>query len=219
MKITIFGIVAVVATTTASSVHAGLINLSSAPVVTSSNENAAHSGAKAFDNGTDFEDRWASVDPPAAAEWIYVDLGQKYKLDQVDIMWEYAFAADYTLRIFAGDSAPDPSTSLGSWTTVATITGRSGLDGDNDFFDEVFNFTAGSFTASSGAAVSSSVSSGTPQARYLLLHNTATDGGFGYSVHEFDVRVSPVPEPSSFCLLTTLGLLGLGMARRRRKCA
>ncbi|WP_170067717.1 galactose-binding domain-containing protein [Neolewinella xylanilytica] len=61
--------------------------------------------------------RWESVhgvDP----QWIYVDLGEEYAIDQVRLTWETAYASDF--RIEVSSNATD-------WTTVASRTNARDL--------------------------------------------------------------------------------------------
>jgi len=171
-----------------SSAHAALIDLTSAPAFASSTE-VGRSPTHAFDdnNGT----RWAlGTGLGTEPGWIYVDLGASYTIDQVDIDWEGAFASNYTIRVASG-AAPDPSSDLGSWTQVADVTGRSGVNGAAAGADDIFDFGVGTFT-SVGTETSSSVSTGVV-GQFVLLHITASPSFVG-SIYEIDISGTVVPE-------------------------
>jgi non-lysosomal glucosylceramidase len=82
----------------------------------SSIESTTYPAGAAVDgnNGT----RWSSVfsDP----QWIYVDLGASYSINQVKLNWEAAYATSYQIQV-SNDAA--------NWTTVySTTTGDGGID-------------------------------------------------------------------------------------------
>jgi beta-glucanase (GH16 family) len=84
----------------------------------SSAETAALPGSAAVDgNGTT---RWSSGagDP----QWIYVDLGVSYDVNQVKVTWEAAYGKDYLVQL-----SPDATT----WTTIKTVTGNTALVNDH----------------------------------------------------------------------------------------
>ena len=157
----------------------------------------------AFDNDT--RTRWASDPRKAKPAWIYVDLGGEYTIGRVDIDWEWSYAHDYTLRVAGGDSAPDPDTSLGSWTTIAAITGRSNLGyrenghtaggnpaGKGGNTSERFDFSTKTWKPYYGAATSSVLTGGT--GRFLMLHVTDS---IGAHVSPWEIRVCVVPTANS----------------------
>jgi hypothetical protein len=84
------------------------------PVLVSSTENGTTPGSGAVDGN--FGTRWSSAfsDP----QWIQVDLGEAYAINQVKITWEPAYAKDYLIQL--SDNGTD-------WSTVKTITGNTGL--------------------------------------------------------------------------------------------
>lgn len=210
------GLVCVQLLVGASSASAVLIDLTGANAVSSSDENAGRAAEFAFDDnpGT----RWASSFTDT--EWLYVDLGATYELEEVGIDWEGAVSRDYTFRAFLGAVPPDPDSNVGDWTTIATVTGHSDFSGTSGGaggpIDDSFDFVNGTYTENAGATVDSSSVSTSPQARYLLFHATDRATNFGHSIRELDVIASAVPEPSSFLLVGVVGLGTLGVARRRR---
>ena len=76
------------------------------PVIVSSTENITNTAANAVDGDPDT--RWASQ--WTDNEWIYVDLGRRYKIDRVVLDWEDAYGKKYDVQI-----SDDAST----WTTIA----------------------------------------------------------------------------------------------------
>lgn len=89
-------------------------------VTVSSTETTETPGSAAVDG--DATTRWSSTfsDP----QWLQVDLGATYTLDEVKITWEDAYATDYVIEV-----SDDATT----WTTVQTVTGNTTLE--NDFTD------------------------------------------------------------------------------------
>ena len=85
----------------------------------SSTEDATTIGSYAVD-GNSTTTRWSSAfaDP----QWIYVDLGATYNVNEVKITWEAACGANYLVQI-----SPDAST----WSTMKTITGNAALVNDH----------------------------------------------------------------------------------------
>lgn len=85
--------------------------------VASSVEGSARTAVKAVDGST--ATRWASrpgIDP----QWIYVDLGKTYQLNQVVLKWEKAFAQGYQVYV---------SSDGRSWTNIYnTYYGDGGTD-------------------------------------------------------------------------------------------
>ncbi len=85
------------------------------PATASSDENAGTSASAAVDGNAGT--RWSSEfsDP----QWIYVDLGAAYQINQVKLNWETACASAYQIQI---------SNNATSWTTVwSTTSGASGI--------------------------------------------------------------------------------------------
>lgn len=87
-------------------------------VFTSSNENDGYKGALAVDGNN--ETRWASSF--SEPEWIYVDLGDTYKVSEVILNWEAAFGSAYQIQI---------SADANTWTTLAS---ENASDGETDQF-------------------------------------------------------------------------------------
>jgi len=94
------------------------VNLASnKTAVSSSNQSASLTAAKAVDNlpGT----RWSSQQN-SNTEWIYVDLNQAYNVSRVKLNWEYAYGKSYKIQT---------SNDASNWTDVyATTTGDGGVD-------------------------------------------------------------------------------------------
>lgn len=79
------------------------------PAVASSTE-GANTANKAVDGVSSGTSRWASSWNDK--QWIYIDLGYKYTIDWVKLVWESASAKSYTI-----DVADKPS---GPWTTISS---------------------------------------------------------------------------------------------------
>lgn len=88
------------------------------PVMFSSAESDGTLGAQAVDGN--LATRWSSAffDP----QWIYVDLGDAYSIDQVKITWEGAFGKDYMIQL---------SDDASNWTTIKTVVGNTTLVNDH----------------------------------------------------------------------------------------
>jgi len=87
------------------------------PTYSSTNEN----GGTAASNATDgsLSTRWSSAwaDP----QWIYVDLGSSYSINEVKITWEGALGKDYVIQV---------SNDATTWTDMETVTGNTVLVND-----------------------------------------------------------------------------------------
>jgi hypothetical protein len=219
---------------------ATLLDLSSATTAADSMSFANRGPEKAFNNYFNQEtgapagegEPWQSATgsaPPAETHWIYVDLGtgplgRPWTINRIDIELGPTFnnPTSYTLRTYLGATPPDPDTSLSSWTTIGTMTSRSATGGNDEVFDEIWNFDAGSWTdldSSGNPVAGGGTATGIafqPYARWLLLEgvNTSDLGSYRVNVAEFDVYVSVIPEPSTMMLL---GLGGWVMIRARKR--
>jgi len=78
------------------------------PASASTVQGAGQEAAKAFDG--DAATRWSSSLQDSLG-WIAVDLGSKYRIDSVALVWEAAYAKSYTIQ-----TSPDSV----NWTTAAT---------------------------------------------------------------------------------------------------
>jgi beta-glucanase (GH16 family) len=87
-------------------------------VFTSSIENDGYKGTLAVDGNN--ETRWASSF--SEPEWIYVDLGDTYKISEVILNWEAAFGSAYEIQI---------SDDANTWATLAS---ENASDGEIDQF-------------------------------------------------------------------------------------
>jgi mannan endo-1,4-beta-mannosidase len=66
----------------------------------------------------DYYSAWASAN--SDNEWIYVDLGDTYRVDRVNLLWGWKIhAADFAIDVAVG--GPNVA---GSWTEVASVTDR-----------------------------------------------------------------------------------------------
>lgn len=81
-------------------------------VTVDSTFSAGYEGYRAVDG--DLGTRWASL-PNAGTHWISVDLGQTKLVRQVQINWERASGADYTIQL---------STNGTTWTTNVSVIGN-----------------------------------------------------------------------------------------------
>ncbi|GHC01530.1 discoidin domain-containing protein [Cerasicoccus arenae] len=92
-------------------------NLTEGKTATASTEqNSSRSADMAVDG--DGVTRWSSI--YADNEWIYVDLGQSYDIDEVVLSWEAAYASGYRIQV---------SDNASTWTDIyTTTTGNGGTD-------------------------------------------------------------------------------------------
>jgi beta-glucanase (GH16 family) len=95
------------------SAAAGALISQGRPVTASSSESAAFPATAAVDG--DLGTRWSSgfSDP----QWLQVDLGATYTVDQVQLNWEAAYARAFTIQV---------STNATTWSTVYTATAATG---------------------------------------------------------------------------------------------
>lgn len=114
--------------------------------------------------------RWGS-NRNKSGEWIFVDLGDYYNLDTVNLFWEGAYCSQYTIDV-SNDSV--------NWKTVETITnGEKTLYGDN--------------------VVKHKLKLGETDitARYVRMSEVEAATKYGASLREFEVYGTPGegPEP------------------------
>lgn len=95
------------------SAAAGALLSQGRPVTASSSESAAFPASAAVDG--DAGTRWSSAfsDP----QWLRVDLGATYAVDQVQLSWEAAYARAFSIEV---------STDATTWSTVYTTTTSAG---------------------------------------------------------------------------------------------
>ncbi|WP_051106826.1 DUF4855 domain-containing protein [Paenibacillus terrigena] len=90
----------------------------------SSNETAAYTADKAVDGS--LTTRWSSL--YSNPQWIYVDLGQQYRVNNVKLNWEFAYAKGYRIQL-SNDGL--------NWSDVyVTSEGDGGID---DIYFEPLN--------------------------------------------------------------------------------
>lgn len=204
-----------------------LIDLSSADVFADSQSFPNRGPEKAFDNSFSGES-WESAGSELTVEthWIYVDLGDLYTINRVDIDQRANLnqVQNYTLRVFSGVTAPDPNTDLGDWTVIGTMAGRGNTSGETGFFDEVWNFDAATWTdldtsgnPVAGGGTASGILSG-QQARFLLIEGTS-DVSFNNRVGITEIAVygTVVPEPTTLGLLAISGVIVAFLRRGKPK--
>ncbi|WZO98344.1 discoidin domain-containing protein [Isosphaeraceae bacterium EP7] len=82
----------------------------------SSVEGAGYGANLAVDGNS--STRWSSGQwmQPTKNAWIYVDLGATYKISEVSLIWEAAYAVNYQIQV---------SNDAQNWTTIRSITGNS----------------------------------------------------------------------------------------------
>ncbi len=86
------------------------------PAVSSSNETSEFTANKAVDGNP--STRWSSL--YSNPQWIYVDLGQITRINNVQLNWENAYAKGYKIQV---------SNDASTWTDVyTTTTGNGGID-------------------------------------------------------------------------------------------
>ena len=122
--------------------------------------------------------RWESqqgIDP----QWWYVDLGQTYSLNQVQIEWETAMANDFSIQV--SDSTNNPPGGAG-WTTVYATN-------NNPAVNAVFY----TYPLSAGAS-----------GRYVAMYGNTRKTVYGYSMYEFRVFTSGT-SPLTFAVTALTG--------------
>ena len=137
------------------------------PAVASSEFAPANAAGMAVDG--DGGTYWSSVysDP----QWWYVDLGAKYDLSSIRITWTVAYATDYLIQVSDGGS---------TWTTISTLTGRTG-----------------------GTETITVSGSG----RYVSFYGTARGSAFGYAFESFEVFGELTTGPSLIVVPIAAGSL------------
>src|ERR1019366_1435177 len=86
------------------------------PAIASSVENSSYLPSYAFDGS--LNTRWSSQfsDP----QWIYVDLGSTYNVNEVKLTWEVAYGKAYQIQV---------SNDATNWTSIySTTTGTGGVN-------------------------------------------------------------------------------------------
>jgi F5/8 type C domain len=93
----------------------GTVNLAlNKAAVASSLEGGTYAASKAFDGNT--STRWSSqfADP----QWVYVDLGARYNVSRVKLIWEAAYSTSYKIQV---------SNDATMWTDIySTASGKGG---------------------------------------------------------------------------------------------
>ena len=148
-----------------------VLNLTSAPAVSSADYNETFTPNKAFDGlrlstGPN-SSRWASPEG-ALPQWIYVDLGEDMTLKHVLLDWEAAWGIDYTLR--GRTDAQGPSTDPFEWTELAAVSGYAQASHGLDGADVVFDFEADRVVLQSATSEPlTTIANTEPTARYLMV--------------------------------------------------
>jgi F5/8 type C domain/Domain of unknown function (DUF1929)/Glyoxal oxidase N-terminus len=100
-------------------VTAGSANIAlNKPATASSVFSSAYLPSYAFDGN--LNTRWASAFQYVDPQWIYVDLGSAYNINEVKITWETAYALAYQIQV---------SNDATNWTSIySTTTGTGGVN-------------------------------------------------------------------------------------------
>lgn len=85
-----------------------------AATTSSSDESSAYSSQHAVDG--DLTTRWSSA-PNNTAEWLQINLGARYAINEVKLYWEAAYATGYQIQV-----SDDATT----WTPIYTTTVGAG---------------------------------------------------------------------------------------------
>jgi len=102
-----------------SGTNPGEINLALSGTATASREEGGYPASNAIDGSS--STRWSSYQNGADnnnqnSQWIYVDLGNTYKVNKVRLNWEAAYGKSYKIEV---------STNGSSWNAVANITNNT----------------------------------------------------------------------------------------------
>ena len=101
-------------------------NFASGKTATASSSETGFPPQDAFDGDvsiTRWGNNWSADSLNRDSAWIYVDLGQKYNIDSISIVWENAAGSEYYIQVADVASATDSG-----WTNVAHIT--DGVSGE-----------------------------------------------------------------------------------------
>lgn len=165
-----------------------ILNLTTAPAVSSANFNTDFTESKAFDGlrlstGPN-SSRWASPGGNLP-QWLYVDLGEDMTIKHVLLDWEAAYGIDYALR--GRTAAEGPSTDPLEWTELATVAGYAQASHGLDGADVVFDFVADRVVLQSATGeVATTIANTEPRVRYLMLDGQTSALGL-FSVWELQV--------------------------------
>lgn len=162
------------------------LSLNAASAVASSVE-GAYSAANAFDGNS--ATRWGSA--WADNQWIYIDLGTDTVIKTATLDWESASSRDYSLRVRTSAQGVDSPVTPTNWTQIASVSGRSGVDGTGGVPDDLFTFTNATYTAYSGSSSNATVS-GNVTGRYFMIYGTTRATTYGHSLWEVTLSGQPV---------------------------
>lgn len=84
--------------------------------------NAGEVSSKANDGNTGTQ--WVTyADQPSSKEWWYVDLGAKYNIDIVDVLWGDPYSTEYIVQVRSTAPTAEEAADDTTWDTVSVQTG------------------------------------------------------------------------------------------------
>lgn len=83
----------------------------------------------------DANTQWVTyADQPASVEWAYIDLGGKYNVEAIDVLWGDPTSTSYILQVRAEAPTAEQAADDEAWTTVAE---QSGITFNSEQFNVV----------------------------------------------------------------------------------
>ena len=82
--------------------------------------NAGEKSVKVVDGNDDTE--WTTwQNQPATKEWLYIDLGGRYNLEAIQVVWGANHSTSYILQVRSDAPSAEQAANDEAWTTIATI--------------------------------------------------------------------------------------------------
>ena len=105
------------------------------PVVAGASESESLQPSNITDGN--INSRWSSGSVEKDKDWVYIDLGNSYRLSEVDIYFEYAYSTNFVIQ--GAIELPDPVSDDSKWETLCSFTGTPNYTKKNEGGEEAKN--------------------------------------------------------------------------------
>lgn len=156
-----------------------------------------------FANNGNYGDRWGSAGAPKdySKDWWYVDLGNYYDLERVEIYWESAYSTNFVIQV--AKELPTNVEDDDLWQTLYAFEGESKHADKDDNAQSVQTKAKNEYPVSGVA-------------RYVRIksYKNSLDNAYGMSMWEFRVFGTGTADPSETTQMTSAKVVSVDQLNR-----